>query len=212
MDENTISSLIERVQAGMNELSPLIRQISDCIEREQFVTEQTKDAVIQSLSNLSELQLQLTRMLNQSGHTKDMTGLTEAREAWNEIMKAKDHRELVHQLQCVIMEDEEDQQSLSELIDAINKAIRNSDFENISIAVGRAFIHDLKNKQVNEMKTIKEFKKSFAFLRIAVYDGTAKYDENRQTDLFSENSDESLISEETDDVEKSEVSAHGIST
>ena len=76
MDENIISSLIERVQAGMNELSPLIRQISDCIEREQFVTEQTKDAVIQSLSNLSELQLQLTRMLNQSGHTKDMTGLT----------------------------------------------------------------------------------------------------------------------------------------
>ena len=208
MDENIISSLIERVQAGMNELSPLIRQISDCMEKEQFVTEQTKDAVIQSLSNLSELQLQLTRMLNQSGHTKDMTGLTEAREAWNEIMKAKDHRELVHQLQCVIMEDEEDQQSLSELIDDINKAIRNSDFENISIAVGRAFIHDLKNKQVNEMKTIKEFKKSFAFLRIAVYDGTAKYDENRQTDLFSENSDESLISEETDDVEKSEVSAN----
>ena len=189
VDVDAIRMLIESIRSRMNELSILQKKMLECVETEQFIPDVLKESLINAMDTLENLEHELKLKIKSVNCDVDVNGLSDAQEVLDEIIKAEDYNKLVQQLKCVVMDDEEDEKSLFVLIDTISGAINNCDYENKAIAVGKAFINDLKNNKVVEMKTIKEFKNEYAFLRISVYERTAAFVEDKIPDVISKSAD-----------------------
>ena len=189
VDVDAIRMLIEAIRSRMNELSILQKKMLECVETEQFIPDVLKESLINAMDTLENLEHELKLKIKSVNCDVDVNGLSDAQEVLDEIIKAEDYNKLVQQLKCVVMDDEEDEKSLFVLIDTISGAINNCDYENKAIAVGKAFINDLKNNKVVEMKTIKEFKNEYAFLRISVYERTAAFVEDKIPDVISKSAD-----------------------
>ena len=156
VDVDAIRMLIEAIRSRMNELSILQKKMLECVETEQFIPDVLKESLINAMDTLENLEHELKLKIKSVNCDVDVNGLSDAQEVLDEIIKAEDYNKLVQQLKCVVMDDEEDEKSLFVLIDTISGAINNCDYENKAIAVGKAFINDLKNNKVVEMKTIKD--------------------------------------------------------
>ena len=183
---DTIRYMIESVQNCMRELLQLQKTLSEYLDNKRFVPDDLRESLINGLYTLKKLEINLDSELNKEVCGGKLSCLSDAIEALEQLAVSKSHNELVQQLECVEMSDEEDSSNLGELIDKIRKAVTDHDYDNMAIKIGRAFLHDLNNKKVEEMKTLKEFKKDYAYLMISVYDGTARLNDSKSSDSVRE--------------------------